>query len=114
MAIPPDIRDDAEAALAEFCTKHSSLAVADRLRYTYAFVANAALLVEQRPSFMNPADWNDVPVAKFRYSQARNQWSLYWCDSNERWHKVPDVRAERDIRRLLAVVLADPLGVFWG
>ena len=113
MAIPPPIREDAETALADFCRDHSAGPVADQLRYTYAFAANAALLIEQRPSFMNPADWTSRPMAKFRYSEARNEWSLYWSDNSERWHKVPEVKAAKDIRVLLKVVLSDPVGVFW-
>lgn len=114
MAIPSEIRDDAEAALADFCRDHSAGPVADQLRYAYSFAANAALLIEQRPSFMNAAEWTSRAVAKFRYSEARNEWSLYWSDANGRWHRVSEVKAEKDIRLLLKVVLDDPLGVFWG
>jgi hypothetical protein len=114
VAIPTEIRTDAEAALGEFCSRHSSAEVADRLRYTYEIVANAALLIEQKPSFMNPADWASKPVAKFRYSEARNVWSLYWGDSNDRWHRLSNVKPEKDIRKLLKTVIDDPLGVFWG
>lgn len=114
MTIPSHVRDDAEAALAEFCREHSTGAVSGELRYAYTFAPNAALLIEQRPSFMKPSEWTDQPVAKFRYSEARNEWSLYWIDKSGRWRKVPDVHGEADIRPLLKVVLADPLGVFWG
>lgn len=113
MAIPVEVRDQAEIALREFCDKHSSEPGADRLRYTYQFEATAALLIEQRPGFMNPDDWVSVPRAKFRYSQARNEWSLYWLDENKRWHRVSNVKAAKDIRVLLQVVVSDPLGVFW-
>jgi hypothetical protein len=111
--IPSEVRAQAETALEEFCRKHSSAPGADRLRYIYQFEASAALLLEQRPGFMNPDDWVSVPRAKFRYSQARNEWSLYWSDANNRWHRVSDVKAAKDIQVLLQVVVADPLGVFW-
>lgn len=113
MPIPSEARAEAEAALGEFCQQHSSTPGADRLRYVHQFEASAALLVEQRPGFVNPQEWISTPRAKFRYSQARNEWSLYWSDANNRWHRVSNVKADKDIRVLLQVVVSDPLGVFW-
>lgn len=113
MAIPEDIRAAAETALAEFCRSHSSETVAD-LRYEYAFAANAALLIERRPSFMNAAEWTSRPVAKFRYSEGKGVWTLYWGDRNDKWHRVSSAKAAPSIESLLAEVLADPSGVFWG
>lgn len=113
MAIPEAIRVQAETALAEFCAAHSSAPGADRLRYTYAFEANAALLLVQRPGFMNDEEWVSTPTARFRYSQARDEWSLYWSDTNRKWQRVSNVKAAKDIRVLLQAVVTDSLGVFW-
>jgi hypothetical protein len=111
--IPDDVRTHAEAALDEFCRQHSSAPGADRLRYVYQFESSAALLVEQKPGFLSPEHWVSQPRAKFRYSQARNEWSLYWYDANNKWHRVSNVKPEKDISLLLKVVVSDPLGVFW-
>lgn len=113
VAIPADVRADAEAALDAFCEEHSSAPGADRLRYVYEFQTSAALLIEQRPSFMNPNDWVSRPIAKLRYSEARNMWSLYWSDANGKWHRVSDTKAATDIRAALRFVISDPTGVFW-
>lgn len=113
VAIPPAVRDDATVALEEFCASHSSAPGADPLRYAYAFETNAALLLVQRPGFMNPEEWVSTPLAKFRFSEARSEWSLYWADANAKWHRVSNVKAARDIRVLLQTVVSDPLGVFW-
>ena len=113
MTIPADVRADAEQALGEFCRDHSSTAGQDRLQYAYEFEANAALLLKQKPGFLNDAALVSQPVAKFRYSEARDTWSLYWADATGRWHRVTNVKAEKDIRALLRVVISDPLGVFW-
>lgn len=114
MAIPVDVRAAAEAALAEFCRSHSSVDVADQLRYDYEFSANAALLIEKRPSFMNKSEWTSQPVAKFRYSLGKGVWTLYWADSNERWRRVSSAPAAANIDALLRAIVADPSGVFWG
>ena len=113
MPIPAEHLAQAEAALREFCETHSSAPGADRLRYTYRLESSAAVLLEERPGFMKPDEWVAVPRAKFRYSQARNEWSLYWADANGRWQRVSNVKANADIHVLLKVVVDDPLGVFW-
>ena len=114
MAIPSEVRADAEVALGEWCERHSSSDVADRLRYTFSFEANSAFLVEQRPSFMNANEWSSRQVAKFRYSPAKHTWSLYWSDrSSDRWNRHTGKATAPDIRTLLATVVSDPAGVFW-
>jgi Protein of unknown function (DUF3024) len=113
VAIPAEALDAAKIALAEFCAEHSSTPGADRLQYVYAIETNAAVLLAQRPGFVNPADWVSAPVARFRYSEARSEWSLYWIDANAKWHRVSNVSATSDIRALLRTVVSDPLGVFW-
>lgn len=113
MTIPAEVRAHAESALDEFCRSHSSSAGGDQPRYVYEFEANAALLLKQTPGFVNEAALVNQPLARFRYSEARDTWSLYWADGNGRWHRVTNVKAEKDIQVLLQVVVSDPLGVFW-
>lgn len=114
MSIPDEVRADAEVALAEFCRAHTTEAVASQLRYEYGFETNSALLIERRPGFLNPAEWGSKPLAKFRYSAAKAMWSLSWADSSGKWHRVSGVKPAGDIRVLLAAVLKDDSGVFWG
>ena len=113
MAIPSEVRVQAEAALAEFCATHSSAPGEDRLRYAYEVEASAALLLVQRPGFMNQEEWLSTPIAKFRYSEARDEWSLYWRDAYKKWQRVSNVKAAKDVRVLLQAVVTDPRGVFW-
>lgn len=112
MAIPPEVQADAETALTEFCAKLASAEVQE-LRYTYEVTANSAYLIEQRPSFMNPEEWTSRPIAKFRYSPAKNVWSLYWSDRGDRWHRLAGKATAPDIRELIKNVATDPSGVFW-
>jgi hypothetical protein len=114
MSLPPDVVAVADAALREFCEHHSSPAIADRLRYAYEINGLTALLLEQRPGFMNPSEWTTTVIAKFRYALAKRQWSLYWADSNDRWRRLTNVPPTNDIRKLIQVVADDPLSVFLG
>ncbi|MBV9071963.1 MAG: DUF3024 domain-containing protein [Acidobacteria bacterium] len=113
MGIPNDVRAKAERLLQTFGHEHSAAAGTDQPRYSYKFDANAAILVEERPSFINANAWTSKEVAKFRYSEARRTWTLYWRDPNDKWHRVSNVEPEENISRLLDVVVSDPLGVFW-
>ena len=113
MPIPSDVRASAEILLEQFCRDHSSADGTDQPRYACRFDTNAAVLVEERPAFMNATGWTSKEVAKFRYSEARNTWTLYWRDSDSKWHRVSNVEAAKDMSRLLNVVVSDPLGVFW-
>ena len=70
------------------------------------------MLVEQRPGFMNPAEWNSLNVAKFRYSPAKGQWSLYWSEGNDRWRRLSSAPASPDLAKLLQTVADDASGVF--
>ena len=114
MAMPSEVRAAAERALAEFCRSHSSAEVADQLRYEYSVSGTSALLIERRPSFMNASEWTARPAAKFRYSVTKNVWTLFWADRNEKWHRISSAKASAKIEDLLAAVIADPSGVFWG
>lgn len=71
------------------------------------------MLVEQRPGFLNPDEWVSRPIAKLRYSEARDTWSLHWSDPNGRWHRVSNTKAEKDIRVVLQSIVSDQTGVFW-
>jgi ribosome modulation factor len=111
--IPPDVRAHAEVLLDEFCRQHSSAEGTEQPRYVYTFETNAAVLVEERPAFVNATARTSKEIAKFRYSEARNTWAIYWRDANSKWHRVSTVDANKDLSSLLQVVVTDPLGVFW-
>ena len=113
MPIPDDVRQEAELALREFCEQHSTAAGSDQVRYIAEFEPSAAVLIAQRPGFMKPDELISTPLARFRYSQARNIWSLYWRDSSGKWQRVSNVPTDKSIRVLLKAVLEDALGVFW-
>lgn len=113
MAIPPEVRSDAGVALQEFCDENSSKDVADQSRYEFEILENHAILIERHPAFLSHMEWTSLPKAKFRYSPAKEVWSLYWPDTNERWHRLSSAKTAKDIRVLLKAVATDTSGVFW-
>jgi DUF3024 family protein len=59
-------------------------------------------------------EWSEIKVAQLRYEDSAGTWSLHCSDSGGRWHVFDDVRPSRTVEPLLAVVEADPTGIFWG
>jgi hypothetical protein len=90
--------------------------VRDQLRYELDTTDRAATIVECRPYFQPEVstEWTRLPVAKFRYWSGRRCWSLYWSDSNTRWHTYELVDQTPHIDELIAEVEEDPTAIFWG
>jgi hypothetical protein len=112
VAIPPEVNAAAEEALREFCLHHSAAAISDRLRYSYKLADSAAVLLEERPGFLNPDQWTSRPIARFRYSPAKGEWGLYWANADERWRRLSSAPPAKDVRKLLQIVADNPSGVF--
>ena len=71
---------------------------------------------ERRPPWKpDPgSQWSETKVAQLRYEESAGTWSVHCSDSGGRWHLFDDVRPSRTVEPLLAVVDADPTGIFWG
>jgi hypothetical protein len=110
MALPPEIRAAAERSIAQFCADRSS----DDYRLESEIRGDAITLKERRPPWQPGADaeWSSLDVARVRYSGGT--WSLYWQRATGRWERYDGVGPTPRVDALLAVIDADPDGVFWG
>ncbi len=73
-------------------------------------------IVECRPPWragLGP-EWTRFPIARLRYTKANGLWSLYWRDSNSRFHLYDRVPASSNIEDLLGEADRDPTAIFWG
>jgi len=59
-------------------------------------------------------EWTRLSVARLRYTKVRNEWTLYWPDSDSRFHLWKDFDARRSVQSLLDFIDDDPTGIFWG
>lgn len=59
-------------------------------------------------------DWTRKPVARFRYTKSRNQWTLYCYRASEDWELFEFADPASHIEKLLDVVDEDPTFIFWG
>ncbi|SDB82597.1 Protein of unknown function [Raineyella antarctica] len=73
-------------------------------------------ILECRPRWMaaRAADWSRLPVARLRYTKSRQEWTLYWHDSNEVFHRFDPAPPSRHVEALLTVLDRDPTCIFWG
>jgi len=48
-----------------------------------------------------------------KFDNAKNEWTLYWSDSNSRWH-IFDLMAPSSIEEVLEEIERDRTNIFWG
>jgi hypothetical protein len=49
-----------------------------------------------------------------RWSVSRRDWTLFWRDRNQRWHRYDYAAPTAEIATLLNEIDSDPTGIFWG
>ncbi len=88
----------------------------DQVRYELDTEAHAVVIYECRPPWradLGP-DWTRRPVARLRYTQRHNDWTLYWCDRNGRFQRYDVLDPNADVSVLLGEIDDDRTAIFWG
>jgi hypothetical protein len=80
----------------------------------FRFEGNAVILFEHRPAFQCPGEWVEIPIARFRYFVARQEWVLFWKNRNSKWQRYDLIPASPSFEDLLEEVESDPTHIFWG
>ena len=103
-------------AVETYCESRVPEDLREEIRIECARQGKSITIVERRPPWnLNlSSEWTKTKVAKLRYEDAAGTWSLHWSDSRGRWHAFDAVRPCRTVEPLLAVLQADPTGIFWG
>jgi hypothetical protein len=114
MALSQTLRDQVERRLTQYCIDRIPEHARQQVRMSFRIRANNVTLLEERPAFMEPERWLDIPVAQFRFRPEDATWMLYWPDRNSRWHEYDDVDPTDALDDLLREVDKDPTGIFWG
>lgn len=57
-------------------------------------------VVEVRPPWNGVGENSRFPIARFRYTATRGEWSLYWRDSNLKFHPY-DIAPSKEIAHLI-------------
>lgn len=98
------------ARIRTFCEARSPAEHADQMRVELA-VRGRTVTIVQHELFGN--DWLDLMVARLKFEAATAAWTLYWPDSDRRFHRYEDL-APGPVDSLLTEVDRDPFGIFWG
>jgi Protein of unknown function (DUF3024) len=77
---------------------------------------DALTIRECRPPWRDDwgPEWTRSAVARLRYSTSRGDWTLFWRDRHERFHRYGYAAPTPDVTALLAEVDRDPTAIFWG
>jgi hypothetical protein len=108
--------DEAMREVEAYCESRVPQDLQDELRIECTRRGSSITILERRPPWKPDlsAQWSEIKVAQLRYEESAGTWSLHCSDSGGRWHLFDDVRPSRTVEPLLAVVEADPTGIFWG
>jgi hypothetical protein len=88
--------------------------IRDQVDLSFRFDGRAVEIFEIRPSWNDPSEKIDEPVAKGRYVQSRDEWLVYWQRADLRWHKYDPAPSVATLEAFLAVVDRDEYGCFFG
>jgi hypothetical protein len=100
--------------LSAYCDARVPSHVRNQLRLGFRITGHDVLLFEERPAFRPPHDWQELPVAKFRYVRSRDVWQLFCQHRDLRWHTYEPMPSARTFESLLQEVDSDPTGIFFG
>ena len=91
--------------------------VRDQLRVECDVAARHLTILECRPPWRpgdGRVDWTRQPIARLRYTKSRREWTLYWRDRDERFHRYDQLDPSPKVTDLLEEVDRDPTCIFWG
>ena len=105
-----DLHKIRQFAAAQVPTEHQ-----DQIRIEVDVRGPSVTIVECRPPWradLGP-EWTRQGVARMKYDNGANRWTLYWSDRNGRWHRF-DLIQPGSIDEILREVALDRTCIFWG
>lgn len=87
----------------------------DQIRREVDIRGRTVTIVECRPPWREDfgPEWTRQGVARMKFDSATRKWTLYWSDSNSRWH-IFDLISPGSIGQILREVERDRTNIFWG
>ena len=96
-----------------YCQEHTPTEHADRVRVVSTVRGKTVTILESHAWHSGVDDWVSTGVARMKYDVDSTAWTLYWSDSNSRWH-LYDFIEPGSISSLLEEIERDPTNIFWG
>ena len=100
------------AAVRAYCEQRVPPHALHQVRVEAVVGDRAVTIVERRAPWRADygLEWTTGPIARLRCTKASGQWTPYWRDRNQRWHRYPDVAPTADVTELLEEIDRDPTG----
>jgi hypothetical protein len=104
------------ARVRRWCEQRVPPYIRDKLRIECEPGLRHLTIVERTPLWADDRDraWTRSPVARLRYTKANRTWTLYWRDSNSRFHRYDRIPPASHVEALLQEIDLDPTAIFWG
>jgi hypothetical protein len=87
----------------------------DQIRIEVDIRGRTVTIFECRPPWHDETDseWTRLGVARMKFDIETLEWTLYWSDSNDRWH-IFDLISPGPIEKVLKEIERDRTNIFWG
>ena len=104
------------ARVRRWCQQRVPEHVRSQVTVEYDVTPRDLTIVECRPPWRQGIgpEWTRFPIARLRYTQATQMWTLYWRDRNLRFHRYDQLEPSPNIGNLLREIDRDPIAIFWG
>ncbi len=104
-----------EKMVAAFIEKHRPTPdIREQLDEGYRIENQSVVLFEIRPTWNNPSEKQEIPIAKATYVKSRRCWRVFWQRSDLKWHRYEPTPEVRLIEDFLALVERDEHHCFFG
>jgi hypothetical protein len=102
-------------AIRRFAKDLTPAELRDQMRIDVTVDGNRVTLADGRPPWDGSSgEWTSAPFAQLRYEPATGLWSLWWGDSDDRWHRYQDPAPVTDVGVLIEEIREDPACIFFG
>jgi hypothetical protein len=80
----------------------------------YHLEGQSIVLFESRPHWQDKTQRLESEIAKITYVKTQKTWKLYWMRQDLKWHGYEPLPQAKTLEDLLAEVVNDPYGCFFG
>jgi hypothetical protein len=86
----------------------------DQVKLDYRIAGHSVEIFEIRPSFSNPKQPSELPLAKTTFIRSKNLWRVFWMRRDLKWHAYQALPVAPNFEAFLGEVERDPTACFFG
>ena len=113
MALPKNEKQRVGELLFDLMASRAAAFVRSQIWITTTTRGKKVTLIDECPYLKDPSNRTRRRVAQFEYDPTSKEWNLYWYDGKLKRHPYPNGN-NTSLDKLIAEVIKDPTGIFWG